>query len=152
MNAHGPHLHQPAFPRDFQHEGPCATIGRRTETTPVSLPGWYCSRAWRHCFAHQRTQRSRAYASAASSQDHCFRNRRQGEGELQRLGSSRIFRKMGIRVADRLRGIHGEPFAKTIGVGLHRELRRTSSPAFIPGGINCLPQEARNPIRRAIYF
>src|SRR5205823_14544783 len=96
--------------------------------------------------------RSRSYSCSVVRKNSVVGDCWQSEGELQRLGSSRVYRETGVCVADGLRGVQRESFAKGVGFGLHRKAGGTSSEDVLPRGIDHVPQEARSGLRRAIHF
>lgn len=152
MRAHGTHLHQSADAPHLQHEGPCPIAHTRPETASLRLHGRHHSGTEWNSADRQRPDRSRSHPCHAFAEALDFRNRGESEGQFFRLGSPRVSKPPGLRVANRLRSIQRQLFCEANGLRLHRGSGRASSKVFLQRGADCLPQEARDSIRRTIRF
>jgi len=113
----------------FSTKDPRAATGR--ELKHVYFPTWvalFTSLVYR--FAHQRRQRPRSHAFNCYRQGHVSespaKEKENSSGWVHREFSG----QKDVRVAEAIRHTVS-PFAKTIGVGLHRESGRASPQAFI---------------------
>src|SRR5258706_10171355 len=152
MNAHGSHIYQLARPCGFQHERPCANAGFGTQKAFVSVHRWHHPGVGRHGASYQWPDRSHSHSRSVAGKGGGLRCPRESEGELERLGSSRVSRKTDFRLADGLFRLQRKPCAEEERFGLHSQSGGTSSKGVIQGGIDFVSQKKRDRIRRTLHL
>lgn len=150
MRDHGTHIHQSPLAHYLQHERPCAVTRSGSQTASICLHGRNHPRARRQGAHYQRTNGPRSHSCVTAGEARTSRNYRKGEGEFIGLDSQRVSTATDVFLASRLFGVQREPFPKTNDSRLHRQTGGAPSKGVLQGRVDCVPQEARNRIRREI--